>query len=65
MHFLQGYQPLYDMNWAGHVCMGVHYFSFVFPRGFGFVTFCNPNSMEKVLSVKIHQLDAKVVSDKF
>ena len=31
-------------------------------RGFGFVTFANPTSVDKVLAAGVHQLDAKVVS---
>ena len=31
-------------------------------RGFGFVTFVNPTSVDKVLAAGVHQLDAKVVS---
>ena len=31
-------------------------------RGFGFVTFSNPTSVDKVLAAGVHQLDAKVVS---
>lgn len=33
-------------------------------RGFGFVTFSNPSSVEKVLAVKVHQLDDKVIDPK-
>lgn len=33
-------------------------------RGFGFVTFANPTSVDKVLAAGIHQLDAKVIDPK-
>jgi RNA-binding protein Musashi len=33
-------------------------------RGFGFVTFVNPNSVDKVLAAGVHQLDAKVIDPK-
>lgn len=33
-------------------------------RGFGFITFSNPNSVDKVLAVKVHQLDDKVIDPK-
>jgi len=42
-------------DWAN---LSVH----VMCRGFGFVTFVNPTSVDKVLAAGVHQLDAKVVS---
>jgi len=33
-------------------------------RGFGFVTFSNPTSVDKVLAAGVHQLDAKVIDPK-
>lgn len=33
-------------------------------RGFGFITFCTPNSVERVLAVPSHTLDGKVIEPK-
>ena len=33
-------------------------------RGFGFVTFADPESIEKVLKVGRHEIDEKMVRDK-
>lgn len=33
-------------------------------RGFGFITFCEPSSVEKVLSIPVHHLDGKNVEPK-
>jgi len=41
---------------------GVSLLFLVMRRGFGFVTFVNPTSVDKVLAAGVHQLDAKVVS---
>lgn len=32
-----------------------------FFRGFGFITFADPNSVEKVLEIEVHELDGKKV----
>ena len=34
-------------------------------RGFGFVTFSDPNSVDKVLAAGSHELDGKKVSSSF
>lgn len=33
-------------------------------RGFGFITFADPNSVEKVLLKEIHELDGKKIDPK-
>lgn len=41
-----------------------YYFFFFISRGFGFITFDDPNSVDKVLAQGTHELDGKKVSKK-
>jgi len=48
------------------LCFGVYYvllnvLLYCMCRGFGFITFSSPTSIDKVLTAGMHQLDAKVV----
>lgn len=42
--------------------MQIKWFPFYIYRGFGFITFGDPSSVDKVLAQGIHELDGKKVS---